>query len=251
MPEADLRADAERRPAARTPRARGGRRRGTSGPPSSARPARQRLDRGALREAADPRRRAAAEREEVLPRREAAALGGQRDHAVEQRAQLSGQGGRPGRRPRGGTGDRRRWGRRVGVGAAPARRLAHARHSALALPKLASGWISSPWPGYHWKTTGSPSNVTRAPPSPAAPVHGLRSGCGAFGKPRVRQNSGVAPQLQERGGHARGGQQAAAGERLDAADDGAQLVAALAAAGRPRRRARGGRWRGSRRAARR
>ena len=80
----------------------------------------------------------------------------------------------------------------AGVGAgAGGGASAHARHSALALPKLASGWICSPWPGYHWKTTGSPSNATRAPPSPAAPVHGLRSGCGAFGKPRVRQNSAL------------------------------------------------------------
>ena len=66
-----------------------------------------------------------------------------------------------------------------------------ARHSALALPKFASGWIWRPWPGYHWKTTGSPSNVTRPPPSPAAPVHGLRSGCGAFGNERVGQNSAL------------------------------------------------------------
>ena len=67
----------------------------------------------------------------------------------------------------------------------------HARHSALALPKFASGWICRPWPGYHWKTIGSPSNVTRAPPSPAPPVHGLRSGCGAFGNERVGQNSAL------------------------------------------------------------
>ena len=66
---------------------------------------------------------------------------------------------------------------------------AHARHSALALPKLASGWICRPWPGYHWNTTGSPANVTRAPPSPAAPVQGLRFGTGAFGKSCLRQNS--------------------------------------------------------------
>ena len=78
----------------------------------------------------------------------------------------------------------------VGVGAG-AGASAHARHSAFALPKFASGWICSPCPGYHWNTTGSPSKVTRAPPSPAAPVHGLRSGTGAFGKPRVRQNSAL------------------------------------------------------------
>ena len=66
-----------------------------------------------------------------------------------------------------------------------------ARHSALALPKFASGWICRPCPGYHWKTTGSPSNVTRPPPSPAAPVHGLRAGWGAFGNERVGQNSAL------------------------------------------------------------
>ena len=67
----------------------------------------------------------------------------------------------------------------------------HCFHSALALPKFASGWIWSPWPAYHWNTTGSSPNTTRAPPRPEPPVHGLRSGCGGRGNERVRQNSAL------------------------------------------------------------
>src|SRR5687768_1825580 len=37
----------------------------------------------------------------------------------------------------------------------------HALASALAMPAVASCWIWSPWPEYHWNTTGSPGKTTR------------------------------------------------------------------------------------------
>ena len=171
--------------------------------------ARQRLDRGALGEAADPRRRAAAEREEVLPRREAAALGGQRDHAVQQRAELLGVAGRG------------RWGRR-------GRRLRARAPQGIGLAEVGQRLDLEPLAGIpledHRVALEGDARAAEPGPAGARLALGLRRRREAPCAPELR----VATQLQEHGGHARGGEEAAAGERLDAADDRAQLVAALA-----------------------
>jgi hypothetical protein len=65
-------------------------------------------------------------------------------------------------------------------------------HRPFALEKFASCWSWRPLPGYHWKTTGSPSNSTRAPPWPLLPAHGFfcpAGGGGETGNERLGQNS--------------------------------------------------------------
>ena len=59
-----------------------------------------------------------------------------------------------------------------------ARRRASARHSALSLPKLPSGWICRPWPGTYCQTSSEPSKLTRWPePSSGPSLHHSRLRC--------------------------------------------------------------------------
>ena len=91
----------------------------------------ERLQRRALREAADPRATAAVEGEVVLPREPAAARHRDREQLVEQ---LGG-----------------------------AVQLPRLRAYALSLPKFASGWRWMPWPGTYCQTSSEPSKTIALP----------------------------------------------------------------------------------------
>jgi hypothetical protein len=169
----------------------------------------QRLDRRALREPADPRRAAAAEAEVVLPGGEARAGDGQGADGVERGAQLVGIAGarlRPGLRAA-----------RVGqrVGAAERRELLELQALA-GIPLVDDRIVAEHHPG------------AAQPRLARARAHGGHRGA----RDRLRGPVlGVARQLHEDDGHARGGQHAPRGEALDAGDDGRQL--ALAQPGEP------------------
>src|SRR5436190_1213108 len=71
----------------------------------------------------------------------------------------------------------------------------HALASALARPNVASSWICRPWPGYHWKTTGSSPNITRALQAGEG-AQDRRAGGGA----RNRSGGGAPPRDLDEGG---------------------------------------------------